>query len=895
MSLFPIPVFLSRSRQIARFLPLLCLFSVLELSHCLAQEALWGKFLDSEHGSIAIENRTTQTGEVVLFGYYTGKLTIEGETLTPKYNNSGSFIIKLSADGTLIEAFQVDGRYAFIENAFIDSNGDVVVAGRFNESIEFGGQEYFNQASTSSYKSSFTAKYSKTGAPLWLKIFPNSGYTSVALDEDDNVYILSSETMGFFSSSSFLRKYNTHGDLLFENNFLPESEVESYPMCLDVRNGEVIVGGMVYGGGTIFNSLTYTGGWWGFYVAMFNGDGSIKWAKKIGQTTYNNAYLSDIMFSDDGSFYMSGGLSDNMLLAKYDPQGNILWSKKSLPQKFSAGYLCKGIDGSIFLATNFYAGAELDGHVLTATPDSPTVANAPNVALIKFDEFGNVLGLQQLETHILNWVTSISASPFDEIYICGYSDAPALKVGTVNVDSPNDPFESDLHGYVVKFDGSPVDIPGFQILTTEVCQKESNTFSTTFNANEIKEITWDFGDPASGNQNSSSQLTPAHTYNSPGVYKVRAVITDTDNKKWNSSMVLEVHQAPQISLGADFNLCEGQTRRLEAGSGNDWTYVWQDGSTNSYFEVITADKYWVTVNNLHCKAEDTVVVNSEFAPNISIADKTLCPGQIYTVDLNTTNASILWSDGNVSKLRNIEVGGSYTVTATNECGSSSDSFIVEKVEPLILSVEDGIICPGNGYVVDLTSVPANLTWSTGGNEAIKEFFDSGVFTVQATNSCETKIETFAITIPEPFEFDLGSDRYMCNSSEPIVLQVTVPGAQYKWNDGTTSTSIHATAPGMYWVEINNGCYTVWDSVEIKSSTELTVPNIFTPNGDPLNEFFTVDESIRGCTLMVFNRWGAQVYASENYNNDWNANGLESAIYYYIVPEYCIKGWVQVVR
>ncbi|WP_188315946.1 Calx-beta domain-containing protein [Chitinophaga agrisoli] len=85
---------------------------------------------------------------------------------------------------------------------------------------------------------------------------------------------------------------------------------------------------------------------------------------------------------------------------------------------------------------------------------------------------------------------------------------------------------------------------------------------------------------------------------------------------------------------------------------------------------------------------------------------------------------------------------------------------------------------------------------------------------------------------------------------------------------------------------------------------LVVPNVFTPNGDGLNEYFKIAgiETYTAPELYVFNRWGNQVYASKDYHNDWNGGSLNEGTYYYVVKvkgpdgeEKIIKGWVQILR
>lgn len=78
-------------------------------------------------------------------------------------------------------------------------------------------------------------------------------------------------------------------------------------------------------------------------------------------------------------------------------------------------------------------------------------------------------------------------------------------------------------------------------------------------------------------------------------------------------------------------------------------------------------------------------------------------------------------------------------------------------------------------------------------------------------------------------------------------------------------------------------------------TCLTVYNEFSPNGDGVNEFFTIDCISRypNNVLRVYNRWGNIVYEQRAYNNDWDgtSNGratvqkgdlLPVGTYYYVL-------------
>nr|WP_199080808.1 gliding motility-associated C-terminal domain-containing protein [Pedobacter sp. ASV19] len=69
-----------------------------------------------------------------------------------------------------------------------------------------------------------------------------------------------------------------------------------------------------------------------------------------------------------------------------------------------------------------------------------------------------------------------------------------------------------------------------------------------------------------------------------------------------------------------------------------------------------------------------------------------------------------------------------------------------------------------------------------------------------------------------------------------------------------------------------------------SGATLFVPNLFTPNGDGNNDAFEIRglELFAQNDLIIVNRWGNQVYKSNNYRNDWTGEGLNEGTYYYVL-------------
>ncbi|WP_316806793.1 gliding motility-associated C-terminal domain-containing protein [Pedobacter agri] len=100
----------------------------------------------------------------------------------------------------------------------------------------------------------------------------------------------------------------------------------------------------------------------------------------------------------------------------------------------------------------------------------------------------------------------------------------------------------------------------------------------------------------------------------------------------------------------------------------------------------------------------------------------------------------------------------------------------------------------------------------------------------------------------------------------------------------------------------NGAYFTKYSVD---GSNLFVPNLFTPNGDGINDLF----EIRGLNLfaqndlVIVNRWGNEVYKSNNYQNNWSGEGLNEGTYYYLLrvkenasaPWQVFKGYITLIR
>ncbi len=91
--------------------------------------------------------------------------------------------------------------------------------------------------------------------------------------------------------------------------------------------------------------------------------------------------------------------------------------------------------------------------------------------------------------------------------------------------------------------------------------------------------------------------------------------------------------------------------------------------------------------------------------------------------------------------------------------------------------------------------------------------------------------------------------------------------------------------------LSNGC-------KPQANSDYTPPNLVTANGDGHNDSFQVIGLTPGFTLELYNQWDALVYKKENYDNTFDAAGLDSNIYFYNLyhPKtgQSYRGWLHVV-
>ncbi|HEX5149881.1 MAG TPA: gliding motility-associated C-terminal domain-containing protein [Parafilimonas sp.] len=137
--------------------------------------------------------------------------------------------------------------------------------------------------------------------------------------------------------------------------------------------------------------------------------------------------------------------------------------------------------------------------------------------------------------------------------------------------------------------------------------------------------------------------------------------------------------SPMVALGNDTTLCEGTTKLLDATyAGAD--YTWQDGSTNAQYMVSQPGLYSVMLTLEGCTAGDSIDIGYMPAPLFTLGkDTAICNGsEIILQPGMNTSVNYYWQNGSTLPYYTVTQPGNYFLTASNKCGSYTDSILVKE-------------------------------------------------------------------------------------------------------------------------------------------------------------------------------------------------------------------------
>ena len=319
------------------------------------------------------------------------------------------------------------------------------------------------------------------------------------------------------------------------------------------------------------------------------------------------------------------------------------------------------------------------------------------------------------------------------------------------------------------------------------------------------------------------------------------------------SKVLHILPTPVVNLTGAGILCNGKSVNLGASGGSN--YTWTPGGSlscnncpNPIASPTTTTVYSISVSNGKCSKDTTLEVTVVNKPNIIItANPTnICYGTPTTITA-TGGGTYTWSNGATSSSITVSPGHdiTYSVVVNNGCIDSNRVGI---------------------------------------------FVDSSYFQA-CCDSCIIKGSTV----------DLGAYGI---------------GQNYAWSPSTglscdncpfpQATPMETTTYTVTSVDIK-GCHTSRTITVCLECLDFTVPNVFTPNNDGINDDFVVRmNNYTTYSISIYDRWGKEVYTSTDPSVFWTGkvknteNMVSDGTYFYVIDATCNsntykkKGFVQVV-
>ena len=270
-----------------------------------------------------------------------------------------------------------------------------------------------------------------------------------------------------------------------------------------------------------------------------------------------------------------------------------------------------------------------------------------------------------------------------------------------------------------------------------------------------------------------------------------------------------------FSIGMDRSLCSDSTLVLSPTTAvpiGD-SLVWQDLMTHvDTFLVTGPGTYTLSEINRCGQRQASIVISSLLAPTVSLSPIPVqCDKDSVLLDPIAANISTyIWNTGSTAATIYVKSSGSYSVTASNGCGSVNTSVSVVMLQSPIKPFNGMLIdsCQGAMVVLDAGNSGATYLWSNGMSHQVITVSDTGIFYIQI------------------------SDSGRCSIIDSVYV-------------------------------IDHIC----------PKCRVVSPTGFSPNGDGKNDTFKpiFECAPEIYSLHIYDRWGELVYESSEQNSGWDGS------------------------
>ena len=359
--------------------------------------------------------------------------------------------------------------------------------------------------------------------------------------------------------------------------------------------------------------------------------------------------------------------------------------------------------------------------------------------------------------------------------------------------------------------------------------------------------------------------------------------------------------------------CPGDAVTIDAnfnGGYGPFIYSWDNGGdavSEEVTPVVTTD-YQFTVTDVcgTSTSNDFKVEVPLFNPlTLGMPNDTTIGCTGVNINLNPSvsggagSYNYSWSSGqsNLNISPQITQSDKFILTVSDACGSNvQDSTLVTLDYPALLVdiIKDTVVCPGDSVLFTAQAIggvpPYTYVWENGSQNNSTTFASqtSKIINIAVTDSCGIipAMDSIELNIQKPTaSFIVNSSRL--ETDEIIYFLDNSQGSvsSFEWNlgNGNTSTlnnpSTVYTNDSTYTVELkvtdSLGCVdSTLQVIKIVPPLYLWVPNAFTPNpeSDALNSIFKAQGvGIDRFEMRIFNRWGEEIFFTDDFNTGWNGN------------------------
>lgn len=407
-----------------------------------------------------------------------------------------------------------------------------------------------------------------------------------------------------------------------------------------------------------------------------------------------------------------------------------------------------------------------------------------------------------------------------------------------------------------------------------------NNHSTFIPGYPINQYSWDFGDPISGTDNTSTDKDPIHIYTAAGSYTTTLEIIGSDGCTAAYQLNVEVLSGPFGDFLVPQSTCSDEGLLFIGYESSEiLNYEWSFGDpTSGAANISTASSsihtfsasgsYNVRLTVLDINECLTIITKSINVTTTSLSGQInasqsfpICFGEEVTLDAPSGGIAYIWSNGESTQSITTARPGIYAVTIADPSGChyipddinvSVEGVINRKITATVHEdqydyfgeqyFDSIVICQGDFFSFNATYInSATYTWSMGLSTnwytSSSDFaqLPPGRHEIYVTitdpiSSCPVRSEPFQIIVNElPSQITLsGANNNLCEG-ESHIIAIDSPNnnMKYYWNTGEVGTSITTSASGWYYVTAVNdkGCERESSSILISKRPDANSINI----------------------------------------------------------------------